>query len=266
MLKKSFDAFKQLNKQRVFFVGLGVCLLTFGLYSILAEWGILNRNNYTPPNIPNYNYLEGFRHSISKDGKLTLQISADNFGVHKKKIGKLRFGLINEAIFRNAHIKLFNIDKTDPPAPPLVDKYSESKITKPNLAHSSHPSYAFGQPFYSYLKSAVQNRRIAAVRFEPIYIELYSGDKQKVSVSADKGSLDAKTGAIEFTGNVQWIAATHKIQTKHLTANLSENYLYCPDKFTLKEHNELREGRGLKADLFLRHISDRESIQSSKPS
>ena len=59
--------------------------------------------------------IQGFRYTGAFEGRKVISVRADRFLIRKKKIGFLRFGLLNEVRFDNARIDIYGRQKKTPP-------------------------------------------------------------------------------------------------------------------------------------------------------
>lgn len=252
-------------KKLTLFLSLAACLATLGV----MVYGQLGRGldsvaprHHRPIKAPSHHSIEGFRYSASHEGRPVLQISSDHFEIHKKKIGKLRFGLLHEAVFSNARIKLFDPEKMVPTPAQGADQPGSNEEER--KVGAAPPTDVFGHAFRPDLIPSFQSKRVVTVIFKPIQIDFFSKDRKQIAVTAEKALLNLKKRKIEFTGNVQWRARSKSILTDRLIVSLPQSKLYCPSTFTLNDRNNIEHGRELHTDFFLRpaSVADRHGRQN----
>lgn len=256
--------FKRIKTRKTLAITICSAALGFLAYCQLSALNPVEIHSHRPSRAPSYNTIKGFSYSASHEGNLVLQISADLFDIHKKKIGRLRFGFLNEAVFSNAHIRLFDIYQGEVTTTPKVD-HAVSPSTQLERGESEAPAapYTFDHAFRMGLIPSLKNKRIVAVKFKPIRLELFIKGEKHLSVKAEKAALNLKTSEIEFRGNVQWESFSKAIRTHRLVADLSKSELLCPGEFVFDGQSNLEHGRGLRADFFLRQakVEDRHGQQ-----
>ena len=255
---------KRIKTRKALSITICSAALGFLAYCQLSALNPVEIRSHRPSKAPSYNTIEGFSYSASHEGKLVLQISADQFDIHKKKIGRLRFGFLSEAVFRHAHIRLFDIYQRDVTTTRKVAQTApKSTHLEPEGSEKPAAPYTFDHAFRMGLIPSPKDKRIVTVKFEPIRLELFIKGEKHVTVTAEEAALNLKTREMEFRGNVQWESLSKGIRTHRLVADLARSELVCPEAFILNGQSQNEHGRGLSADFFLRQakVEDRHDRQ-----
>ena len=244
-------------KKTIKILSITACLATlgFGVYGQLSGLYPAAIRNPRLIKAPFHHSIEGFRYSASHEGRPVLQFSSDLFEIHKKKIGILRFGLLNEAVFSNARIKLFDLEKIEATIARDADHPLSHEVERRADAAPAPAPNSFDHAFRPDLIAFIKNKRIVTAIFEPVQLELFAKGRKQIAIRAEKAVLNLKTREMEFTGNVQWGALSNKILTDRLIARLSQGKLHCPGAFSFNARNKTEHGRGFHADFFLRHLA-----------
>ncbi len=238
-------------------LSLAACLATLGFlaYGHISDPGPAATRNHRPTRAPSYHSIQGFHYAASREGRPVLQFRSDLFEIHKKKIGKLRFGFLHEVVFSHARIKLFDLENMEATRTRNGEHPLSNQAERKAGAAPAPAPCIFDQALRLELIPSIQNKRVVTAIFEPIQLELFAQDQKQIAITAEKATLNFKTREMAFTGNVQWSASSKSILTDRLIASLSQSQLYCPGQFVFKDRNTTERGQELHADFFLRHAA-----------
>ena len=183
--------------------------------------------------------IDGFHYSANRNGHTGLAIHADRLAVKKKKIGKLRFGMLKEAFFTNARIELdrqaFQSGKQDP-------------------SPTSAASHGFAEALDFESIGSFSMKKVVAIHFSPIDLRLKVDGQLKAAVTADRASIKPPGREIQFSGNVRWTRGTIELRTDRLRASLEGNTLRAPKSYRIVNRETVTTGRNLQSDLMLTRI------------
>lgn len=182
--------------------------------------------------------VEGFCFDSFKDGDKVFSIKAENFTIEKKKLGFLRLGLINTAVFNNAVLDIY-----------LTENNAKSSDSGSDLVKASLPSLSKSLP-------TLPTKRISSIRIEPMCLNLWDEKTLFTQITSKIAIIGFKKQNIIFEGNVQVVSGD-----KHLSANrlkfYPENYLMETEgHFIFKTDQKRIEGEQLSVDLFLNLVID----------
>ena len=213
---------KKRRKVARIFLLLAICaiaaIVLFSLYRHQASDSAKTRENELPSRVQSSDrsVIRGLRYSANVGEEAKLTIEADEFRVGKKKIGFLRFSLLNEVELKNAKIRIL---RTSPPSQQEADKREnpvpnpkDPKVTPP------HPSMDKMKTEGRYLVESVKTvlkeigasnpfpgiptKRLASVKIAPIDLRVSNETSTLASISAESATLDFKSRKIVFSGNV----------------------------------------------------------------
>jgi len=197
--------------------------------------------------------IRGFQFDGTHEGRRVISIKADRFSIEKKKIGFFRFGLMNEAKFENAIIKI----------------YGRSKPST-NRSGESHDSVKFGQKHNQdlvfndmFLKEAFSSspiKRISSIVIEPVSVELHNEESVVTQLSASSAIIRLKKGEIFFKGNVRAVSGPRVLTTEQLSVFPEKAIMETNQHFLLKTPEKQWSGQRLTTDILLRLIRNVDEI------
>ncbi|BBO71364.1 hypothetical protein DSCA_52940 [Desulfosarcina alkanivorans] len=245
-----------------FSILIAAALVFFGfqLYRHQQAYGVASPVSRSSSFAPSGSSIKGFRFSANRDGRPSLAIRADRFELKKKKVGMLRFGLLNEALFRNARIDLYGYQTAS------VDSRS-GQTQSAQQKDSPFPlngAFSFTETLDAESLTAIPMKKVSALRFTPIALRLHVDGRLKVAVTADRASVKPQTRELAFKGNVRWTCGPVTLSADHLLASLEENVLRVPRSYHMDNHGTVTSGRGLRCDLMLNDIADATAL-AAKP-
>lgn len=183
-------------------------------------------------------------YDLSYKGKTKFALNADNFLIRKKKIGLIRFGLLQEALFENTEIT-FHIENDIPALNKSMTPKQNSEYIQQNKSFPSD----FEDFFLSHAK------RIHSVIMTPITIYFYDEDKNLSQITAPRASLSLEKQDIILKGDVRLASGVKYITTNQLILSPNEREFHIPNKYILGMHGKEKAGNHLKTDIFLRSAS-----------
>jgi hypothetical protein len=189
--------------------------------------------------------FRGFRYDGNLGGKRVISIKADRFSIEKKKLGFLRFGLMNVALFENAFIRIYG-DKPDE-----SHENSKQKLSfKGSFSKETLPSFPV--------------KRISSIVMEPIDVELHDEHSAVTRISAASATLGLRKRIIVFKGDVRVVSEDRVLTADRLNLLLETAVIKTGGNFLLKAPGKQREGHRLTTDIFLRPVSSYDKYQFQK--
>ena len=189
--------------------------------------------------------IHGLIYDLSYKGKTKFTLNSDKFLVRKKKIGLIRFGLLQEALFENTEIT-FHTENGIP-------AHNKNITPKQYIESSQQNKYFFSGFEEDFFSSHA--KRLHSLIMTPITIYFYDEDENLSQITASRASLRLKNQDIVFKGNVHLASGAKHITTNQLIFSPNEEEFYIPNKYTLKIRGEEKTGEHLNADIFLRSVS-----------
>lgn len=171
-----------------------------------------------------------------------ITIKADKFLVESKKLGFLRFGLMNEVRLDNAVLAIY-ADKTQNGG---VDK---KHFSLPGKVRSQRLTYK--DLFSGETLSPISSKRIYSVTMTPVRIELHDERTTVTTISADSGKIRLTKRDILFMGNVRLVSGDKVLLTDQARLIPEKGEIGCDHPFTLTISGQKRTGNHLFTDVFL---------------
>jgi hypothetical protein len=187
--------------------------------------------------------MTGFRFDGVHEGKKTVSIQADRFVVDKKKLGFLRFGLMNTARLTNADIDIYG-------AGPDRTLHQTQKDLPDVEVHNSNRK-TFGHFFSQKTFSSFPVKRVSSISVEPVVVRLHDETYGVTEISADSASIRMKKRKVLFKGRVRVASGSKVLTTDQLSLSPEDGTITCEKYFSLKTGTEQLEGQGLMTDVFL---------------
>jgi hypothetical protein len=182
--------------------------------------------------------VKGFRFDSIKNGEKIFSIKADNFTIEKKKLGFLRLGLINTAVFNNAVLDIYlNLNDA---------KLSDNKS---DFVKASLPSLSKSLP-------SLPTKRISSVRIEPICLNLWDDKSLFTKITSKIAIIGFKKQNIIFEGNVQVVSGDKHLSANRLNFYPENSLMKVEGHFIFKADQKRIEGEQLAVDLFLNLVND----------
>jgi len=182
--------------------------------------------------------MRGFTYTGTYDGKKVIWFRADRLVIDKQKIGFLKFALLNRVHFENTSIKLFGQPRVH------TAKAGEK-------GSSSLPDWTFENTFTKESLPSLPVKRIAAIEFEPITVELYNDDILLTRISARMAKVRIRKRTIHFEGGVQVVSGEKILRTSRLTLLPEKEMVKIKGHYTLKAFGKEFEGYDLTTDFLL---------------
>jgi len=240
---------------RVFLVALWVVIIT--IIATLATVVYYNKKDSfsrnTPPTKTSVQYpkprheIRGLHFSANVHGRTVLCIDADRFTIEKKKIGFFRFGLVNEARFQNAQIKLFANPRSA--SSTTLHEVSFSKHTQSDIMTSTRPTFAGAVTQTALPEMPV--KRIGNLVCRPVKIDLYEGDMLTSQIKADTAEVGLRERTIIFTGHVRVVSGKNRLATERLIFFPETGLLRTDTTFVLQREGRPTRGSNLLVDILL---------------
>ena len=176
--------------------------------------------------------MRGFTYTGTHEGRKVIWFHADRLVIDKHKIGFLNFNLLNRVRFHNADIKLFG----------------QSTGSGGQVANAS---LTFENAFTRQSMPSLPVKRIAAIEFNPITVELYNGEQMLTRISANKAKVLIRKQTINFEGGVHVESGGRQLHTDKLSFIPGEERVEVKGRYSMKTQGTELKGSGLITDFFL---------------
>jgi len=182
--------------------------------------------------------IRGFNYYGTYEGKKSLSIAADSFRIEKMKLGVFRFGLMNEARFKNAVINIYSTND-ELPGSHTASEASRGITFKNVFSGDSLPKLS-------------GKKRLSSIMLEPVSVTLHDDTEAVVSaITANSASIRIKKREIAFRGNVHVKSGEKTLKTDALSFLPGEAIMKIKGQYVLTSDGEENKGTGLTTDIFL---------------
>ncbi len=185
---------------------------------------------------PQYS-MRGFTYTGTHEGRKVIWFHADRLVIDKQKIGFLNFNLLNRVRFHNADIKIFGQPMTSDSVAGQDRKETSGMTFENTFTRQSMPSLPV--------------KRVAAIEFNPITVELYNGEQMLTRISANKAKGLIRKQIIRFEGNVHVESGGRRLRTDKLSLMPGDEKVEIQGRYFLETSGKEHEGHGLTTDIFL---------------
>lgn len=182
--------------------------------------------------------IGGFFLNRFSGNRRIITIKADKFLVEKKRLGFLRFGLMNEVRLDNAVLAIY------------ADKIQNGGIDKKHRKIRSQ-RLTYKNLFSEKTLSPISSKRICSVTMTPVRIELHDERTTFTIISADSGKIRLTKRDILFMGNVRLVSGDKVLLTDQVRLIPEKGEIECDHPFTLTSSGQKRTGNHLFTDVFL---------------
>ena len=194
--------------------------------------------------------IRGMTYDGHLDGERVLSIRAERFSIEKKKLGFLRFGLLNVAKFENAFIRVYGQSVI----PEKGDRETAPGPNQDSLAGDHRSELSFKGAFSKKTLPTFPIKNISSVLMEPVTVELHNEKTVVTSISASSADLRLKRKRITFKGNVTAVSGDRRLTADRVDFFPEHGVIKTGRQFTLKMPFKKLEGSQLTADIFLKPI------------
>lgn len=206
--------------------------------------------------------IRGFRFDGTHEGRRVISIKADRFSIDKKKIGFFRFGLMNEARFENAIIRIYG-RSGQPEKSEVGGQKSEVGVRsehteKRSDGYGSQQDLTFKGIFSKGALPSFPIKRISSIVMEPVSVELHNEESVVTRISASSAIIRLKKREIFFKGNVRAVSGPMVLTTERLSVFPEKAIMKTNQHFLLKTPEKQWSGQRLTTDIYLRSISRQE--------
>lgn len=194
-------------------------------------------NEQTKPShyIPSKPRVEiiGLNYDLNFKGETKLQLKADRFLIRKKKLGLIRFGLAQEALFENAEVSFFVKKK-------LPSLQGVSNFSLIDILASPDNNYS---------------NRLVSLVMAPVSIFFYDENYKVSQIHAKSASFNMIKKEFVFLGNVRMEAGGKNIKTNKLIFNPEKEEIYIPGNSLLEIQGAKKARESIISDVFLNSLS-----------
>jgi hypothetical protein len=187
--------------------------------------------------------INDLKYDFSFMGESNFQLKADTFLIRKKKFGLIRFGLAQEALFKNAEISFF---------------YNNNGTT-PSTAEKSYPSESLqDSSLISSLEktfTSTHAKRLYSLVMEPVAVTFYDTARKGSQLYASSASFQLKNKKIVFLGKVKLEAGEKLIRANKLIFFPETKEISFPNNFSLAMQGVVKTKKPATTDIFLTSIS-----------
>ncbi len=209
--------------------------------------------------------IHGFNFERNHKGKTVISIQADRFRIQKMKLGFFRFGLMNEAKFDNAHIKIFGKRNFSDRRSSNSNHVKKKTITPQkewnlpghmervsSVENKNSSELKFSKAFNKNILPLSHTKKITAVTVAPIDLELCDDKHMVTRITAESAVIRLKEQDIFFSGNVVAESGTIVLFTEHLSMNPDNSIIKTDHPFVLTTSGKIRKGKQFISDIYLK--------------
>jgi len=182
--------------------------------------------------------MSGFTYTGTHEGRKVIWFHAEKLLIEKQKVGFLKFNLLNRVRFDNASIKIYG----QPRRSGAVGEDGKTVMS----------GLTFENTFTRESMPSLPVKRISAIEFKPITVELYKGDQLLTRISANKAKARVRTRTISFEGGVQVESGNRRLVAERLSLTPDKEIVKIKGRYTLNAIGEQKEGYDLVTDLLLK--------------
>jgi hypothetical protein len=186
--------------------------------------------------------IKGLRLSSIVGGQRQFFLKADAFAIHKKKLGYLKIGLLNEARFEGVLLRLYGNDR-------LVENPEDKRgIPGPSF---ELPDLTAGFNKEGGPLAVLPGGRLSGIVMRPVIVELYHDDDLLTKITADKAYLRVRNRQIVFEGQVRMASRDRWLTTRRLSLAPQTALVSVMTAYRRSHAGQVEEGRSLQTDLCL---------------
>lgn len=199
--------------------------------------------------------IRGFNFHHTVEGRTLLRIEADAFRIEHKKVGFLRFGLIEEAILDNARIGLHVAPaaaaKAADPAPSAAQPAPANPAAR-SPKGAGPVRYVSDAAFDPQALPGMASKRLAAMIARPAALVFFDARQRTVAqVAAASAQVRFRERDILCEGNVEIRAGGRRLTAGRVALRPESGVVYVPGHFVWEGESERIEGERLVTDLTL---------------
>jgi hypothetical protein len=193
--------------------------------------------------------IDGFHFESIHEGRKLLSIRADKFGIHKKKLGLLSFGLMNEVRLQNGQVDIYGhrglsngFTGSSPAVPSRVEPKPKRDLTLADVFSASALP-----PFPA--------KRISGILIRPVDLKLHDDYGVVTRISASSARLRLTKRDIVFEGNVKVLSGSTVLTARKLRVLPEQGLLKTESPFVLETRKKHIKGENLTTDIKLSLVS-----------
>ena len=197
--------------------------------------------------------ITGLKYDLNFNGKRSISLKADRFLIRKRKLGLIRFGLAQEALFENAEVSFFNKKSISVPPEPIY-----GNLTTPlslQEVSASEPAEDFSLLSMDEILTSSEAKRLSSIVLKPVIITFHDENNKISRIQADSASIQMQRQEFVLSGDVHVTAGEKHITTSRLIFLPEKNEIYIPGNFLLDIQGDKRTGKPVSSDVFLNSIS-----------
>ena len=209
----------------------------------------ISRRRYPRPR----HEIRGFHFHGTHEGKRTISIKADRFGIEKKKLAFFRFGLMNVARLTNAVIDIYG--KRTESVRSAGPSPAGQKAGRTWSNTSRRQSITFEEVFSGKALPSFPAKRISSIVIEPVLVKLHDETSVVSEISAASATIRMRQRDILFKGDVRVVSGSRVLTTNQLIM-LPESAVIKTDRhFVLKTPEKQFDGERLTTNIYLEFVT-----------
>lgn len=197
--------------------------------------------------------IRGFQFDGHHEGRKVLSIRADAFTIEKKKVGFLRFGMMNMALLKNATIDLYGkrggLEKKQMPQ----KNREESDQTTARPPQSAGLSFA--DMFEKNALPSFPQKRIHGIEIAPVCVNLHHNDSLVTRICAGSSTIRLRDRSIVFKEEVRVSSGSKVLTTRELSLYPESAVIKTIHPYQLKVGTTIRKGTNMTWDITLNSIA-----------
>jgi len=192
--------------------------------------------------------IEGFQYEGHHEGRKILSLHAEKFQIEKKKIGFLRFGLMNVARFTKATLDIYGkrVESEGSTAP---ETSSRPTLTLP--APVPDQNISFKGAFTEQAMPSFPGQKIASIIMEPVIVRLRDQTSTLTKISANSATIRLREGEILFKKNVRVESGSRVLTTEELSMVPKDGLLRTRQRYVMKTPEKWFAGEGVTTNMAL---------------
>jgi len=203
-------------------------LLVFALVAVFL-YGILDRGSsnkktkqvtkpFSSSQTHKRHLIRGLKYISNSDKGVRISIEADQFHIEKKKIGFLRFGLLNVAKLKNAKISIVKTAKKPKKGAIFSENSIPPKKASQSLSNNHHVQkntegiiLDSAEAILKVVNTSnflpgISTKRIFSFEIAPIELQVSEDDLTSIKITAGRANFDAKNKKVVLTENVIFVS------------------------------------------------------------
>jgi hypothetical protein len=181
-----------------------------------------------------------------------LSIRADAFTIEKKKVGFLRFGMMNMALLKNATIDLYG--KSGRLENKKVPEKNAEESDQTTASPPQSTGLSFADMFEENALPSFPKKRIHGIEIAPVCVNLHHNDSLVTRICAGSSAIRLRDRSIVFKDQVRVTSGSKVLTTTELSLYPESAVIKTVHPYQLKVGTTVRQGTRMTWDITLNSI------------